>query len=499
MSNPQVSNWAEEARLLRFDGRPWVDGRRVEARTDSSFVTRNPATGEAIAELPGCGALEVDSAVHAARAAFERGAWSGRSPRDRAKVLHAFADVVERNRRELALLDTLEMGMPISNALADMGEVVNTIHAVAEMADKLLDDVIPNDPSALVLNVREPYGVVGAITPWNFPAYIGISKIVPALAVGNSVVLKPSEIASLSCLRLGELAAEAGMPAGVVNVVPGLGTEAGAALARHMDVDVLTFTGSTFTGRRLLEMSGQSNMKRLILECGGKSPQIVFPDVIDLDGLADAIVAGITFNSGQVCIAGSRLVVHRSVHQALLARVIERARATERGDPLAESTTFGPLSSQSQFERVRMYVDSSREQGAEPVLAGGPVPDSAGCYWLPTVLDNVSPGMRVAQEEIFGPVLATLVFDTDEEAIALANGTIYGLTATVWTSDLSRALVMARRISAGAVTIGGSPSHGRVDATTGAFEPHRQSGIGVEGGLGGLRSFTRLKLVTFRS
>ena len=493
------TDWSAAATALRPDTRPWIDGRRVDVEPGRSFRSENPATGATVAELPGCGAAEIDAAVCAARAAFERGGWSQLSPRDRGRKLRAFADQVRAQARELALLDTVEMGMPIANALGDMQEAAGHVEAIAEMADKLLDEVIPNDPSAWVLNIREPHGVVGAITPWNFPAYIGISKVMPALAVGNSVVLKPSEIASLSCLRLGELAAAAGIPEGVFNIVPGLGGEAGAALALHQDVDVLTFTGSTATGRRLLEFSGQSNMKRLILECGGKSPQIVFPDVADLDRVAEAIVGGITFNTGQVCVAGSRLLVHRSIADALVARVVERARAVEPGDPLKESTTVGPLASRAQFERVRSYVDGGRAQRADLLLDGARPTTDGSCFWAPTVFSGVAPGMRIAQEEIFGPVLSVLIFDSEDEAVALANGTIYGLTATVWTSDLARALRMGRRISAGAVTVGADPTGGRVDATTGAFEPHRQSGLGVEGGLGGLRSFTRLKSVTFKS
>jgi len=490
--------WTAEALALGLDPRPWIGGRRGEPLSTGTFESRNPATGACLVELPNCGTPDIDSAVRAAREVFDHGDWSGQSPRDRAKKMHTFAEIIASHAQELALLDSLEMGMPVRNAFADMQDVVDQIHAVAEMADKLLDDVIPNDPHALVLNVHEPVGVVGAITPWNFPAYIGITKIAPALAVGNSVVLKPSEIASLSCLRLGELAAEAGIPNGVLNVVPGRGSEAGEALALHMEVDLLTFTGSTTTGRRLLELSGESNMKRLILECGGKSPHIVFPDINDLDGLADAIVGGITFNTGQVCVAGSRLIVHRSIHDAIVDRVADRARLLRSGDPLDESTTLGPLASTAQLDRVRGLFESGRRQGAAVTLDGSTPTDQAGCYWLPTIFTAVHSEMQIAREEIFGPILSVLVFDSDEEAVAIANGTIYGLTATVWTRDLPRALKMARSISAGAVTIAARSDGGRVDATTGAFEPHRQSGLGVEGGLGGMRSFTRLKSVTFK-
>ena len=494
-----AKDWAAVARALRPDVRPWIGGRRVEPSGADGFRSLNPATGELVAELPACGPAEVDAAVRAARAAFERGDWSGLSPRERARRLAAFADAVERHADELALLDSLEMGMPIGMGAPDLRAAADLVRATAEATDKLIDGVIPNDPSTLLLNVREPVGVVGAITPWNFPAYIGITKIAPALAVGNSVVLKPSEVASLSCLRLGEIAAEAGIPAGVLNVVPGLGSGAGAALALHMDVDLLTFTGSTATGKRLLELSGRSNMKRLILECGGKSPQLVFADVEDLDAVAEAVVGSITFNSGQVCVAGSRLLVERSVHDAVLDRVVARAREIRAGDPLDESTTFGPLASREQLARVRSYFESGREEGGTLALDGSTGGPGPGCYWLPTVFTGVRPGMRVAQEEIFGPVLSTLAFDGEDEAVALANGTIYGLIATVWTRDLSRALRLARRIRAGSVSIAARPGAGRVDATAGAFEPHGQSGLGIEGGLEGMRAFTRLKSISLGS
>jgi len=435
------SPWAEQARSLRFDGRPWIGGRRVQAATADTFGSTNPANGARIVELPACGSADVDAAVRAARDVYERGDWSGVSPRDRARKLHAFADAINMHGRELGLLDSLEMGMPISSALADIQSVVDQVHATAESVDKLIDGVIPNDPASLVLNLREPHGVVGAITPWNFPAYIAIGKIVPALAVGNSIVVKPSEIASLSSLRLGEIAAEAGIPDGVINVVPGLGSDAGAALALHMDVDFLTFTGSTVTGKRLLELSGRSNMKRLALECGGKSPHVVFADVEDLDALADAIVGSITFNAGQVCVAGSRLLIERTIHDPLVEKVVARCAAIRAGDPLTESTTFGPLASAAQLARVRRYVESGTAYGAELALDGTPPPAlNDGCYWLPTVFTGVRADMQISREEIFGPVLATMAFEGEDEAVALANSTIFGLVATVWTRDLARGL-----------------------------------------------------------
>lgn len=489
-------NWAAKAQAISFDVRPWINGRRIEASTTEHFATFNPANGTRIADLPACGAAEIDSAVSAARVAFEQGAWANLSPRARARILMNFADAIERNADELALLDTLEMGMPISAAAPDMRAAADAVRVAAEAADKLIDQVIPNDPSTLLLNLREPVGVVGAITPWNFPAYIGITKIVPALAVGNSVVLKPSEIASLSCLRLGELAAEAGIPDGVLNIVSGLGSGAGAALASHMDVDLLTFTGSTATGKQLVELSGQSNMKRLILECGGKSPQIVFADMEDLDAVAEAVVGSITFNSGQVCVAGSRLLVERSIHDALVERVVTLASQIEAGNPLDETTSFGPLASREQHDRVRRYFAAGQDQGAVAALPGGPAEGSEACYWMPTVFTNVRSDMQIAQEEIFGPVLSVFAFDDEIEAVRLANSTIYGLAASVWTRDLGRSLRLARAIKAGSVTIAGKPGVTALDATAGAFEPHGQSGLGIEGGLDGMRAMTRLKSVS---
>lgn len=487
------TNWAARARALRPDVRPWIDGRRVDAEASDSFPSVNPATDAVVAEIPACGGADIDAAVAAARRAFEQGVWSGLSPRQRGQRLHAFAEAIVRSAEHLALLDSLEMGMPIGLAVPDLAVAADLVHAVAEAADKLVDGVIPNDPSTLLLNVREPVGVVGAITPWNFPAWIGITKIAPALAVGNSVVLKPSELASLSCLRLGELAAEAGIPEGVLNVVPGTGSAAGAALALHGDVDLLTFTGSTATGKRLLVAAGQSNMKRLILECGGKSPQIVFADAADLDAVAEAVVTGITFNSGQVCTAGSRLLVERGVHEALLERVLTRAAAIRAGDPLEEATRFGPLASSAQRDRVRSFLASGLAEGASAVLDGSRALPATGCYWLPTVFTGVLPGMQVAREEIFGPLLAVLVFDDENEAVSLANATPFGLAATVWSADLARGVRLSRRIRAGSVSVVAGAAPGQLDATAGAFEPHGQSGLGVEGGLEGMRAFTRLK------
>jgi len=477
------------------DVRPHIGGRRIALDRGATYLTRNPATGKVVAEYPACGAAEIDLAVKAARAAFEDGRWAGLAPAERSRRLRAFADRVEADAETLALCDTLEMGMPISQSLADVSFCANGVRTTAETADKLTDEVIPSHASALVLNVHEPHGVVGAITPWNFPMVIALGKIASAIAVGNSVVLKSTEVATSSSLRLADLAVEAGIPEGVVNVIPGTGQEAGAALALHPDVDHLTFTGSTATGKLLMELAGRSNLKRLSLECGGKSPQIVLPDVVDLDGVATQIAQGFLYNTGQVCTAGTRLIVHRSLEMALLDRVLAIAGKIFGGDPLDPAVTFGPLASATQYRRVAAYLAVGRAEGAIVAL-GSEVPESpdAGCYVPPTVFTNVQPQMRISQEEIFGPVLSVMAFDTLDEAVALANSTVYGLISTVWTRDTKAGLELARRLSCGHVSVAGAPG-GDAQNTMGTFEPHGQSGFGAEGGVRGLRSMMKAKSI----
>jgi acyl-CoA reductase-like NAD-dependent aldehyde dehydrogenase len=385
------------------------------------------------------------------------------------------------------------MGIPVSVSMEDVHGSASALRATADLATNLTDEVLPGRPGTLALNVHEPVGVVAAITPWNFPLYIALSKIGAALAAGNSVVLKPSEIASLSSLRLADLAVSAGIPEGVLNVVPGLGPAAGAALAGHHDVDMLTFTGSTVTGKVLMALAGGSNLKRLALECGGKSAHIVLPDVSDLDGIAAEIARGILFNSGQVCTAGSRLIVHRSVREPLMSRVLAHAAAVVAGDPLDSRVDFGPLASAGQYARVRAYLELGCAEDARMVFGKAQLAHPpAGCMLMPVIFSDVSKSMRIAREEIFGPVLCVLDFDTIEQAVEIANATPYGLVGTVWTGDLAAGLGIARRLRCGHVAVAGAPGE-PAEVSGGSFEPHGQSGFGAEGGARGLRTMMKLK------
>jgi acyl-CoA reductase-like NAD-dependent aldehyde dehydrogenase len=350
--------------------------------------------------------------------------------------------------------------------------------------------------STVAFNTYEPRGVVGAITPWNFPSVNAVIKFGPALAAGNSVVLKPSELASGSALRLAELAVEAGLPEGVLNVVPGLGFTAGTTLALHPNVDFLSFTGSTATGRKIMELAGRSNGKPLLLECGGKSPQVVFNDADDLDSIADAVVQSALWNQGQVCSAHTRLIVQESIKESLLEKVVSRVSKYRPGDPLDEATTFGPLASPAQRDRVKAYIEQGLRSGAQAVLRGT-VQESGGCNVSPTIFDGVESTMSIAREEIFGPLLCVQRFKTEKEAIELANATEYGLEATVWTRDMGRGKRLAHAVKAGSVSIRTSGAEGPETGCQLSSEPQKASGFGSEVGLRGLESYSTLKLVNF--
>jgi gamma-glutamyl-gamma-aminobutyraldehyde dehydrogenase len=392
-----------------------------------------------------CGAAEVDAAVSAARASFEGGAWRGREPQERKKILRRFAELIRGDVDRLALLETRDVGKPIANSVSvDVANCADCIEYYAEFADKLYDEVAPTGPNDLALVRREPLGVIGAIVPWNYPLIISCWKVGPALVTGNSVVLKPAEQSPLSGIRLGELACEAGVPPGVFNVVPGFGEEAGKALALHPDVDLITFTGSTEVGRLMLRYAADSNLKRVALECGGKTPQVVFADA-QLEAAAYGIAWGIYYNSGETCHAGSRLIVHESVREALL-EAIRRVTATiTLGHPLEPTTQMGALIDQGHMQRVLGYIDSGVRDGAHIVLGGHQaLKETGGFYVEATVLDGVRAEMKVAREEIFGPVLSVMTFSDEADAVRLANDTPYGLAAAVWTSNMN----LAHRVSA---------------------------------------------------
>jgi gamma-glutamyl-gamma-aminobutyraldehyde dehydrogenase len=472
----------------------FVAGRFRESVSGERFVTENPATGQPLAQVAAGAAPDIDLAVRSARETFDDGRWSGRSPAERKSVLLDFADLIEAHLEELALLDSLEAGKPITDCReVDLPEAVNTIRWYAEAADKVFGSVAPTGRDAVGLVLREPVGVVGAVLPWNFPIMLAAWKAAPALAAGNSVVIKPAELTSLSALRMAELASEAGLPDGVLNVVPGLGETAGQALGRHPDVDVVTFTGSTEVGRLFLRYSAESNLKRVVLECGGKSPQVVMADAGDLDLVAaDVLTAGYA-NMGENCTCGSRLVVHRSVHDELLSRLVAGTAQWPVGDPQDPQTRIGPMIEQAHLDKVLGYIETGRAEGAA-VTTGGQraMVDSGGYFVEPTIFDDVQNTMTIARDEIFGPVISTIPFDTEDEAIALANDTSYGLAASVWTKDIDQALRVARTIKAGTVSVN---CYSEGDIST-PFGGYKESGFGGrDKGLEALDQYTEQKTI----
>jgi len=450
-----TTRWREQAGQLAPEVRPFIDGAHREPRSTAMFTDTSPRDGRALAEVPNGDAADIDAAVAAARRAFDDGRWRDRSPRSRRRALLAFADAIDAHREELALLESLDVGKPITDARrADVPGCANTIRWYAEAADKIYDEVAPTGPDALALIRREPVGVVGAVVPWNYPLILAAWKIGPALAAGNAVVLKPAEQSPLSALLLGRLAAEAGLPDGVLNVVPGDGPSAGEPLGRHPDVDAIAFTGSTDVGRRFLMYAAESNLKEVSLELGGKSPQVVFADCPDVEAAAKAIAWGIFYNAGQTCHAGSRLVVEAAVEDRLLEGIARTAGGLQPGDPLDPDTRMGAIVSDEQHQRVSRYLELGREEAQVRLGGGTPTPVEGGFYVEPTVFAGVDNTMRIARDEIFGPVLTVHRFDGEpDRGVALGNDTDYGLAAAVWTSDLSRAHRVARQLRAGTVWV----------------------------------------------
>jgi len=486
------ADWEQRIAPLRPEGRSFIDGRLVAARDGRTFEKCSPMDGRVIAEVARCGSADVDAAVAAARASFAGGAWRRTDPKERKRVLLRFAELIRADIERLALLETLDVGKPILNSInVDVKNAADCIAYYAEFADKLYDEIAPTGPNDLALIRREPLGVIAGIVPWNYPLIISAWKLGPALLTGNSVVLKPAEQSPFGAIRLAELAIEAGLPPGVFNVVTGFGEETGQPLALHPDVDMVSFTGSTEVGKLMLRYAGESNMKRVALECGGKSPHVVLKDA-DLEAAAAGIAWGIYYNAGETCHAGSRVIVHNRVREKLIAEIAKVAQTITLGHPLDPATQMGALIDQGHMQRVLGYIDSGVKDGARIALGGRRALESTGGYYVEaTVLDDVNPRTRVAREEIFGPVLAVTGFDSDADALTVANDSIYGLAAAVWTTDINAAHHWSSALRAGTVWVN---SFDRSTLAT-PFGGFKQSGFGRDRSPHAIDKYVDLKTI----
>lgn len=483
--------WRERADEIDFRTQAFIDGSFVGAASGETLPCISPVAGVEICQVAACDSEDVDRAVRAARRTIDDGSWSDRKPIERKAILLALADLIEAATDELAATIVLDMGKPISHAISEVGEAAACFRYFAEAVDKVYGEVGPTGPSALALITREAIGVVGAVVPWNYPLMMPAWKLAPALAAGNSIVLKPPEQAPLVSLRLGELAAEAGLPNGVVSVVPGLGETAGQAIGRHLDVDKVAFTGSSEIGKLFMVYAGESNMKQISLECGGKSPNIFLADTPELDFAAELAAEAIFINQGEMCNAGSRMLVHESLHDELLARVEIAAAKWAPGDPFDPEVQLGALVDETQLKRVLGYLERGRDEGATVRMGGSQVMRDSGGYFVePTIFTDVDNQMTIAREEIFGPVLSVLTFNTDAEALQIANDTHYGLAAAIWTRDINKAHKMARALRAGTVYIN-NYNYGDDSVPFGGY---KESGFGRDESLHALDGYSQLKL-----
>ncbi len=493
MSEKDHSYWLNLAERVTFKRQAFINGQYCDALSKETMDVISPRDGRVLTSIASCSEADVNLAVTAARQSFASGVWSNQSPKQRKKILLKFAQLIEQHSDELAITESLDMGMTISDSSTmNLPGSVECVSWYAELVDKLYDEIAPTHPNALTRIHRVPVGVVAAIVPWNYPLMIACWKFAPALAAGNSVILKPSELSSLTALRIAELASAAGIPGGVFNVVPGYGHTAGKALGLHRNVDALAFTGSTRVGGLYMQYAGQSNLKRVSLECGGKTPNIVLADAPDLDAAADGIVMGAFSNQGQICNAGSRVIVDRSVQEPLMEKVLARISRLRQGDPLDPETEIGPLVDSQHLNNVVRYVELGKEQGAE-LLAGGEIinPLSGNCYLQPTIFTGVTPEMAIAKEEIFGPVLSVITVDNLDQAIKVANNTVYGLGAAIWTSNLLSMEKAAKAIQAGVIWVN-CHDHGDISSPVGGF---KQSGFGRDKSIHAFDKYTEFKTV----
>jgi gamma-glutamyl-gamma-aminobutyraldehyde dehydrogenase len=489
-----LAHFEAVAGSLKLPGEAVIDGELVQSLSGKTFANVTPRNGHVLNHVAEGNAADIDAAVKSARRAFEDGRWRKLHYREKKRILFKLAELMERDLEKLAVLESLDVGKPISNALGgDIPNAIRTLRYYAEALDKIYGEVAPEAPDRFSFVLHEPLGVIGAIVPWNFPLHMAMWKVAPALAMGNSVILKPAEQSPMTALKLGELALEAGLPPGVLNVVPGFGGEAGKALALHNDVDMIAFTGSGGVGRLLMKYSGESNLKRVSLELGGKSPHIVFADCPDLGRAATEAAWGVFYNSGQVCTAGSRLLVQEGIADAFLDKLLAVARKIVAGDPLAPETATGSMVSEAQMKTALRFIETAKSEGDKLALGGAQtLAETGGFYVQPTIFDKVKPSDTLAREEVFGPVLAVTRFKEPDDAIRMANDTNYGLAAGLWTKDITLAHRAAREIRAGLVWINGWDS---CDITM-PFGGFKQSGFGRDRSLHALHKYADLKSVS---